>query len=131
MNTDAFKAAYNESRNGVYQYHFNPLYRRFHYSNGVRDCAQAGCYWLLDALGTELPAIFKKGPRAPSLLVVTVSVPLNGQSRATIVGKFSDESDPPEYSTEILYTDMPGGDWVFFVSDDGDGVLRCILPTEY
>lgn len=126
MNTDAFKQAYNASRNGTDNFHFNPLYRKFLYSDGVRECAEAGCYWLLDILGTELPAAFKKHPDE-GLCIVKVTVK---DGKAAIRGEFTDD-DPKPYKRVIGYTDMPEGEWTFYVNDDGDGKLRCILPKEY
>lgn len=126
MNTKQFIDAYNESRNGTDAFHFNPLYRKFLYSDGVRECAEAGCYWLLDILGTELPGAFAKRPDA-FLCIVTVTVK---NESAKIVGEFDDDDEKP-YRKSINYTDMPDGEWIFYVSDDGDGKLRCILPKEY
>lgn len=128
MNTEAFIRAYNESRNGTDGFHFNPLYRNFLYSDGVKECAEAGCYWLLDILGTELTRPMFKN-RDSHMCIVTVKVPEHEQ-RATIICEFV-EDDPKPHKREILYTDMPHGNWVFYVSDDGDGKLRCILPKEY
>lgn len=126
MDETAFKAAYNESRNGADQFFRNPLYRNFLYSDGVRDCAEAGCYWLLDILGTELPLEFKKRPEA-LMCVVYVKVD-NG--KAKVVGEWRDD-DPNPWCKSIDYTDMPTGVWNFLVIDNGDGTFTCILPTEY
>jgi len=125
MDETAFKAAYNESRNGTNTFIRNLLYRTFVYSEGVRDCADAGCYWLLDILGTELPLEFKRRPDE-SLCVVKVKVQ-NG--KATILGEFVDD-DPAPYQRQVDYTDMPEGEWVFYVEHGGE-LFYCILPTEY
>lgn len=126
MNTEAFISAYNESRNGTDGFHFNPLYRNFLYSDGVKACAEAGCYWLLDILGTELTRpMFKQ--HDSTLCIVKVKV---ADQRASITGEFEDGDTRP-YKREVEYTDLPEGNWMFYVSDDGDGKLRCILPKEY
>jgi hypothetical protein len=126
MNTEAFISAYNESRNGTDGFHFNPLYHNFLYSDGVKECAEAGCYWLLDILGTEITrSDFKR--RDSQMCIVAVKVK---DQEATITGEFEDGDQRP-YKREVEYTDLPDGDWVFYVSDDGDGKLRCILPKEY
>lgn len=126
MNTEAFIGAYRESRNGTEGFHLNPLYRNFLYSDGMKACAEAGCYWLLDILGTELTRpMFKT--RDSVICIVSVKV---ADQRASITGEF-EEDDASPYRREIDYTDLPEGEWVFYVSDDGDGKLRCILPTEY
>lgn len=127
MNTQQFIDAYNESRNGVNHFCRNPLYPKFLYSDGVQQCAEAGCYWLLDILGTELPAEFKKDPYN-YFCIVTVTVK---DGKAEILGEFEDD-DPAPYRRDIDYTDMPEGEWKFFVNYDGPEYgWRCILPTEY
>lgn len=126
MNTEAFLKAYNEPRNGTDTFHFNPMYRRFLYSDGVKECAEAGCYWLLDILGTELPTVFKKHPGEPPMLI---EVKVAGQS-CQIVGTFDDDG-PPVYKRNVAYTDLPPGSWKFLVSDDGEGKQFCILVSEY
>lgn len=125
MNVEAFLKAYRESRNGTDRFHFNPLYRRFKYSDGVKECAEAGCYWLLDILGTELPGEFRKR-EGEYLCMVTVEV-LN--SSAHITGEFVDD-DPNPYTRSIDYTDMPTGTWKFVVTSEGNDFF-CILLTEY
>ena len=125
MDTDKFKSAYAESRNGVDHFCRNPLYPKFLYSDGVKECAEAGCYWLLDILGTEVPAKFKANPNA-YLMIVEVTV--QGSS-ADIVGSFTD--NVVDYQRCIEWTDLPEGAWTFYIGNDGDGLLRCILPTEY
>jgi hypothetical protein len=123
MNTEAFLKAYNESRNGTDQFHFNPLYRNFLYSDGVKECAEAGCYWLLDILGTEMPAVFKQ---QSGMVIINVTVK---DSVANIVGGFQDDSI--EYTKRVEFTDMPEGRWSFLISNDGSSKLFCILLSEY
>lgn len=126
MNNESFIKAYNESRNGASQFFRHPLARRFIYSDGVKECAEAGCYWLLDILGTELPGAFKK--REESHLCI-VAVKVTNQS-AEITGEFC-EDDTDTYKKRITHTDLPEGEWLFYVSQEDDGSLMCILPTEY
>jgi hypothetical protein len=126
VNTDRFKLAYGESRNGANQFFRHPMARKFMYSDGVQECAETGCYWLLDILGTELPAAFAKARE--NFCVVTVTVIGN---KAKIVGKFHDDDRAP-YTRDIAYTDMPEGEWQFFVANEGPEFgLRCFLPSEY
>lgn len=126
MNSESFIQAYNESRNGASRFLRHPLARIFIYSDGVKECAEAGCYWLLDILSTELPGAFKK--REESYLCI-VAVKVTNQS-AEITGEFH-EDDPDPYKKQIPYTDLPEGEWLFYVSLEDDGSLMCILPTEY
>lgn len=131
MNVEAFLKAYREFRNGTDRFHFNPLYRRFKYSDGVKECAEAGCYWLLDILGTELPDEFLKR-EGEHLCTVTVEVLESTgavMNRAVIRGEFVDD-DPNPYTRAIDYTDLPAGRWDFLVTFDGDDFF-CILLTEY
>lgn len=124
MNTEAFHKAITESRNGTDRFHFNPLYRNFLYSDGVKEVAESGCYWLLDILGTEVPRHVRQ---VGDMLIVTVKT---SDSTCQIEGRLTDEG-PPAYSKHISYTSLPDGEFILYVSNDGDGKLRCILPTEY
>lgn len=125
MNTEAFKKAYNESRNGTDGWTRHPLARNFVYSAGVKECAEAGCYWLLDILGTELPGVFRRNPNE-HLLVVNVKVIDNA---ATLTGTFSDDA-PPQYKRKVAYTDMPEGTWTFLAAQGADAAY-CYLLTEH
>lgn len=94
MNSEAFLRAYGESRNGTDNFHVNRLYPRFLYSDGVRECADAGCYWLLDILGTEITAQdFAR--RESGMCVVRVFV---AAGRADILGEFRDGDPAVEVS---------------------------------
>lgn len=128
MNVYKFVSSYNEPRNGANHFCRNPLYPKFLYSDGVQECAGAGCYWLLDILCTELPDVFKAHP--VYMLIVKVTVNHGAENQCEIVGTVSDYG-PPAYTRSVGFTDLPEGVWTFFVFDDSDGVLRCILPTEY
>lgn len=129
MDTEKFKAAYNESRNGCNQFIRHPLARQFAYTDGVQACAEAGCYWLIDILATELPAEFRKQNNVPSTCVVTVAV---AKHKAVIRAEFED--GVVAWSKKIDMTGMPDGDWQFYIADEGpdtDARYRCILLSEY
>lgn len=125
MNTQDFIADYNESRNGADHFVRHPLVKSFHYSDGVQSLAQAGCYWLLDMLATE---IRRKDFLAKDSYLCIVSIMVDA-GIGIIEGKFADD-DPTPYRKRVN-TDLPDGEWLLYLSDDGDGVIRCILPTEY
>lgn len=126
MDTHAFKRAYAESRNGANFMVRHPLVRSFLYSDGVQEVAEAGCYWLLDVLATEITrSMFKSKDSTTCIVKVNVE-----DEEAHITGEFYDGDTSP-YKRSVSYTDMPEGEWVFYISDDGDGQLVCILPTEY
>jgi len=126
MNTEAFKSAYHEPRNGTDTYHHSLLYPNFIYSDGVKECAEAGCYWLLDKLGTELPAVFDK---SEDMFALIVEVDVAEDDTAVIRGTWED-GEPPVYQAELDFTDLPEGQWQFYVGRDG-AKLICILLTEY
>ena len=128
MDTDKFKGAYGAVRNGTDAYHRNPLYPSFLYSDGVHECAEAGCYWLLDILGTELPAVFSKHE---DLFALLVEVTVADDNSAVIRGTWDDNNpDDAVYRREIDYTDLPVGTWQFYVGKE-NSKLVCILLTEY
>jgi hypothetical protein len=128
MNAQAFTSAYSASRNGTDAYHRNPLYPNFIYSDGVKECAEAGCYWLLDKLGTELPAVFDRDEDMASMVV---EVDVAEDNTAVIRGTWED-GEPPVYQAEMEFTDLPAGQWQFFVARDYTPLrLICILLTEY
>ena len=126
MNTKAFKLAYYASRNGANHLVRNFLYPKFLYSDGVAECANAGCHWLLDILGTELPGHFAQREGAYSA-TITVHVSNN---RARITAEFLPTGMRP-WIKHVPYTDMPPGKWVFFVDRQPDNGFICILPSEY
>jgi hypothetical protein len=128
MNIEAFTKAYNESRNGCNQFFRHPLARRFAYSDGVKDCADAGCHWLLDILATELPPVFKVNEGVSNMASIHV---VAKDSRAVIRAEFQD--DLVAWKRDIEYTDLPNGNWCFLISDEREGPtpFRMILVTEW
>lgn len=123
MNIDCFKEIYNESRNGANFMTRHPLSRRFIYSDGVKDLADEGCYWLLDIIGTEVIQVIGNDY---DMGIVKVNV---SNHQAVIVLEMADDV-PPAWRREIEYTDMPAGEWMFYVQWDGENYTM-ILPTEY
>lgn len=123
MDTDRFTAAYNESRNGANCFYRHPLVRRFQYSDGVQECAEAGCYWLLDILATELPGVMRRHQESHGYIVVRVA-----DGKATIA--FEATEGRPLWTKAIPHTDMPAGDWTFEVSDEGHR-FALILISEH
>lgn len=123
METEKFIEAYHASRNGANEFYRHGMVSRFHYSDGVRDCAQAGAYWLLDILATELPALMRR--EGEGLLDVHVQV-AGGKAELSAGGS----GDRRVWSKAIDWTDLPDGEWVFYVVDEG-ARFAMILPTEY
>ena len=99
--------------------------RSFIFSDGVKECAEAGCYWLLDILATEVQANqFKEKQSNLCILQVIVK-----DQQCEITGEFFDGDSSP-YSKRVPFTDLPEGTWNFYLSYEDDKVI-CYLPSEY
>ena len=125
MDTQALLNAYHASRNGTDHYYRHPLSRRFLYSDGIKEMAEAGCYWLVDLLATELPDQFRKRPQYDSCVVTFTVKDTEGRFR----GDFEDGDKTP-WRRKIDYTDMPDGTFKFFVGRNGEDLVA-ILLSEY
>jgi hypothetical protein len=124
MNNTAFIAAYGESRNGANCFYRHGLARNFHYSDGVRDCAETGCYWLLDMIATEATTKLRASGDIMGIVEVRVA-----DEAATITMTVADDK-PPVWKKRITYTDMLAGVWKFYLTDEGSR-FALILPSEY
>ena len=124
MNHTEFKRIYGESRNGANGFVRHPLARSVIYSDGVQDVAETGIYWALDIFATELPKMMRQHDE--HMLVITIMVQ---DSKAHITATGSGDKMLP-WSRVIDWTDMPDGDWIFYMSADGD-TATIILPSEY
>ena len=124
MDNAKFISTYNESRNGANGLLFNPLYPKLKYSDGVRDCAETGCYWLLDIIGTEGLAPLRK--QNTTLGIITVKV----ANDKAVISMSTGDDIPPVWSRKVDYTDMPEGEWLFYLADEGSRFVL-ILPSEY
>ena len=123
MNIEKFLEVYNESRNGANQFYRHFFVASFHYSDGVKDCAETGLYWLIDILATEAPAQMRKANE--TLATVTLIVK---NSKAKLV--LSGSGDVVFWKRSIDYTDMPDGTWTFMLADE-DVRRALILVSEY
>jgi hypothetical protein len=124
MKKDEFLRAYNESRNGCNYFIRHPLVRYFQYSDGVEECAEAGCYWLLDIVATECPAAMRKA----NALVCGFTVNVN--EKGAKLALFEITGAPPVWKKKIEFTDMPEGEWYFELVDEG-GRFAFILGSEH
>ena len=129
MNTEKFTQIYNESRNGANGFIRHPLARNFAFSDGVRDLADTGCWWMLDIFATELPAVFRKNEDVSNQCIVTAVVTPN--QRASLYAEFED--GVVAWKRGGIQTDLPVGRWKFLVADEGEGPTpyRMILISEY
>ena len=104
---------------GTEQYHFNHLYRWLKYTDGVQYFAvEAGAYWFLDIVGTEL----RSAAHFRGFLCITLTV--DSEKKAVI--KATDGDDEELWSRTIDWTNCPAGDYKFFLCDE---VL--MLSSEY
>jgi len=126
MNAKEFHRAYHEIRNGSDAFFRHPFCRNVIYSSGVSECADAGCYWLVDVMATDVRAAFKPG--WGNLAVVRVQV--SPDSTAILEATFEDGENPPAYSRDIDFTTLPVGEWVFFMAFDGQQ-FTIYLPSEH
>lgn len=122
MNVEKFKEVYDLSRNGANCFYYHWAVRSFEYSDGVKDLAETGCYWLLDILATEMPQKMRAAKLVNAALVVKVA-----NSKATITLQ---DGDDAVWLRKVDYTDMPEGRWTFHVADEGRRIAM-ILPKEY
>ena len=128
MDTVKFLATFNESRNGCNARIRHPVARKLVYSDGVQQCAEIGCYWLLDVVGTEvLPTFFKHRDHFAGLGFVKIEVTA---SRAARIWLEKDEGVKPVWSRDIAFTDLPTGKFTFYLADEGNGAFL-FLATEY
>lgn len=125
MDNKAFQAAYTESRNGANGFYRHSLVRYFVYSDGVKECAEAGCYWLLDVIGTEIAPRIRQGINGDhgGWVVVTVK-----NSKAKIALEI--EEGKPVFTKNISHTDMSDGKYEFEIGFDG-AVVALSLITEH
>jgi hypothetical protein len=126
MDNDAFIKAYNyNGRNGSENFYRHSLSRKFIYSDGVQECAEAGCYWLLDIVATEaLKPLRIAGPYEQGIIEVVVA-----DRKADISMTIADDA-PSIWSKHVEYTDMPEGTWKFVMKDEGEQFVM-ILLSEY
>lgn len=129
MDQERFITAYRESRNGTNNFYFNKLVPNFHYSDGVMECAKAGCYWLVMLFATSTAVALKKKAILPGTLAIAKVVVADCKAVITVEVE-DNEADPIKHQIEI--TDLPEGEWNFYISYEGPDVgFKCILPSEY
>lgn len=126
MDAQAFTQTYNESRNGANFLVRHMLVPRFKFTDGVQELAEHGCYWLLDILATELVDHFRNRPDDVFIIVkVTVA-----DESAVITASASDDDASP-WVRSVDYTNMPEGEWLFYIGQDEPGRFTMTLASEY
>lgn len=126
MDTESFVSAYREPRKRACCFYRHAMWRRLVYSDGVKECLEAGLYWLMDIVGNEcVKPVLDSSLTTMAILQVDV---LDGRASLRI----DMQSDtPPVWTKRVRYTDMPDGRWTFLLSKgDVYRELKAILPTE-
>ena len=104
---------------GTEKYHktflFNP---KLKHTDGVQYFAeQAGAFWLLDIIATEVYPLTKQNP----FMVITMTVS-NKEAKLVV----DDGDDNWIYQRRIDFTDCPDGEYRFYLIGD-----FLMLPSEY
>lgn len=134
MKTEEFKRVYNETRNGANTFYRHSLVRNVAYSDGVRDLAETGCWWLIDKIATEVPSVIvahnmkkSKGDVCSSQCAVTAKV---SRAKVDLTGEIED--GVVAWSRKNIWTDLPDGEWKFLVGESfGEAAFLLILISEY
>lgn len=128
--TREVQAIFDEFRNGANSFIRHGLFRRLVYSDGVQDLAdKAGCYWLLDIIGSEIVDPYLKDWSAGHAGMGVLRLKVTGHRMVIALDVY--DGEPPIYQREIEFTDFPEGDWMLYMNPDGEGGAILILPSEY
>lgn len=127
MDNDKFNSTYNESRNGANGFIRHPFNRRFIYSDGVKELAEIGMYWLLDIVATEVVQAFEANPEVFGGLGFLHVVVNDSKADLSLV---RDDGEPSVWARHIDYTDLPEGKFIFYIGKDDDLTVMH-LPSEY
>lgn len=114
----------------------HPLNRKFVYTDGLKDVAEkAGAYWLLDIIATEcVPRLLQmQETEQEHMLVLFVNV---WQDQRALLCLARDREVPNVWFRAIDFTDLPVGEWTFYLCVDGvidapNEVVVGMVPTEY
>lgn len=130
MDAQKVRAVLDLSRNGCNSYFRHPLARSFLYTDGVKELAELGAYWLLDILGTEGVQAIRKDQDASngSMVVCKLAVAAGGDGFTITLS--SNDDNPPFYTFRGPFTTFPEFGCTLYLQDDGEHVV-CILPSEY
>lgn len=124
MNIEKFNEAYGAGRNGANEFYQHWANAKFHYSDGVKDCADAGCRWLLDMIATELPEVMIETGAVQGIVSLIVK-----DNKGHVELTLADDT-PPVWKHELEYTDMPDGKFDFLLANESVR-FALILISEY
>lgn len=142
MNEKAFRDAYAESRNGISTYYRHALIPSLLYSDGVQECAAAGCYWLLDVVATEVKeALHIESGKQDGYLGTTTLVITAKDSKCDIAlwagvpeelnnGRDQWQGLTLIFKKHLAYTDFPEGTWNFVLAAQEEANASNILHAQ-
>ena len=124
-----FTAVHDASRNGCEYLVRHPLVRSFTYSDGVKEFASTsvGCFWFLDIVAFEVTQAYTKHAADLDYMGFVRLVAKDSSARITLA---KDSGEKPVYDRKIPFTDMPDGEWLFYMCK-GDTGYFMHLPSEY
>jgi hypothetical protein len=119
----------SEVRNGTDGWYRHALARKSLISFGLREVADAGCWWLIDILCTEYADKLLADDKANRIDgTPTIEVRVK-DGKARIQMTYCDEG-PTIHGNKIAYTDMPEGKYTFLAGVE-DGRAMFYLLSEY
>jgi hypothetical protein len=112
---------------GTNEYHRLTMIKNFLVTDGVKLFAEAAsAHWLLDVVMSYLPKISKIDDY---FFVPTIKVNDNNEGALQIHHEFNGKKKTI-VKQEIEYTDLPAGDYKFFLFKE-NGRFLMICPSEY
>ena len=128
-NQDNYSDFYSELKNfkGTENYYVNPLFKKIHYTDGVKYFLQNagnGAYWFLTLVATEILKTLKDD-------FYFIELKINADNSAKIIVQ-RDKGEPILYEKDIDYTDCPYSDkpYKFCIDVSSNIVILCLL-NEY
>lgn len=103
---------------GTEQWHVNPLYPKYTYTDGIKDVAETlHAYWLIDYIFS-----YQAELRKCNFQVWKFSI----QEDKSCVVVLSDGNEKVVFTKGIEYTDLPVGELTLWLTD-----FVLLLPSEY
>ncbi len=129
MNTQEFNRAMKGPRNGTDCFFRHAIARKALISSGVREVADAGCWWLVDLLCTEYAIKLRKDEAAGRVTGTPIIKVKVANKKARVELTYGDD-EPPVHKNRIDYTDLPDGEHTFLAAVEDDHAMFYLL-TEY
>lgn len=109
-------------------YRYSPLFPNVLLTDGAKFIAdECGAYWLMDVIGSHLPAVKRAGERF-AIAVLAKKTPYEGGWYFHLVDDIP--SNVTYARQDIEFSDFPLDEIKLYVIDDGEHVT-ILLPSEY